>query len=382
MFHFMEKCDLYNYADDNSLSVASYHMHDVLSYLSRDCKNAVKWFRDNGMQANPSKFQFMIISHSGVDANNATLQIDDNIVSKPEPQEKVLGVMLDSKLNFNHHASAICTNAARQLNALACIYRFLSTSSRMIIYNSFINSKFNYCPIVWHFCGKKNGDKIEKVKERAFRIIYRNYDSLYSELLRDAGAYTMLDKRLRSMLLHVFKSLKGMSVKCLNDMYFVKQLNYSMRQSVKLVQPQRKTNRVGLKTVSYLGAKLWNDNVVLCNELWSEDFLTFKRTVNDPNLDIITHDDCQYLWNLTSAPLLHIPLLTFYCFLPLWLSTIFVVYDWIMNDLMKRLQRPFIEFRIYSKLVANILRIFLYMFCVYIYIYTCTVYIVCTLTAS
>ena len=50
MFHFMEKCDLYNYGDDNSLSVASYHMHDVLSYLSRDCKNAVKWFRDNGMQ--------------------------------------------------------------------------------------------------------------------------------------------------------------------------------------------------------------------------------------------------------------------------------------------------------------------------------------------
>ena len=155
MFHFMEKCDLYNYADDNSLSVASYYMHDVLSYLSRDCKNSVKWFRDNGMQANPSKFQFMIISHSGFDASNATLQIDDNIISKPEPQVKVLGIMLDSKLDFNHHVSALCTKAARQLNALARISRFLSTSSRMIIYNSFINSNFNYCPIVWHFCGKK-----------------------------------------------------------------------------------------------------------------------------------------------------------------------------------------------------------------------------------
>ena len=70
----------------------------------------------------------------------------------------------------------------------------------MIIYNSFINSNFNYCPIVWHFCGKKNGDKIEKIQERALRMINRNYDSLYPELLRDAGAYTMLEKRLRSML--------------------------------------------------------------------------------------------------------------------------------------------------------------------------------------
>ena len=73
----------------------------------------------------------------------------------------------------------------------------------------------------------------------------------------------MLDKRLRSMLLHVFKSLKSMNVKWLNHMYSVKQLNYSMRQYVKLVQPQRKTTTVGLKTVSYLGAKLWNDNVAI-----------------------------------------------------------------------------------------------------------------------
>ena len=142
-------------------------------------------------------------------------------------------------------------------------------------------------------------------------MIYRNYDSLYSELLRDAVAYTMLDKWLRSMLLHVFKSLKGMKAKCSNDMYSVKHLNYSMRQSVK-VQPQRKTTTVGLKTVSYLGAKLWNDNAVLCNELWNEDFPTLERFLNDPYLDIITHDDFQYSWNLTSAPLMHISLFSLF----------------------------------------------------------------------
>ena len=76
------------------------------------------------------------------------------------------------------------------------------------------------------------------------------------------------------MLLHVFKSLQGMTAKCLNDMYSVKQFKYSMRQYVKLVQPQWKKNTVGLKTVSCLGSKLWNDNAVLCNELWNEDFLT------------------------------------------------------------------------------------------------------------
>ena len=155
MFHFMEKCDLYNYADDNSLSVASCNILDVLSYLGRDCKNAVKRFRDNGMQANPCKFQFMIISHSPIDTSKAMLQIDDNIVSKLESQVTVLGVTLDNKLNFSHRVSVICTKVARQLNALARISMFLSTTSRMIICNSFINSNFNYCPLVWHFSGKR-----------------------------------------------------------------------------------------------------------------------------------------------------------------------------------------------------------------------------------
>ena len=123
-------------------------------------------------------------------------------------------------------------------------------------------------------------------------------------------------------------------------MYSVKALNYSMCQSVKLVQPQWKKNNHSwsLYIVSYFGAKLWNDNAVLCNELWNEDFLTFKRTVNDPNLDIITHhDDFQYLWNLTSAPLMHISLLAFLLFSP---SLVDYKFQYLFS--MKQFQRHFV----------------------------------------
>ena len=70
--------------------MASCNIHDVLPYLGTDCKNVVKWFQDNGMQGNPSKFEFMIISHSPVDTSKAVLQIDDNIVLKSKFQVKVL----------------------------------------------------------------------------------------------------------------------------------------------------------------------------------------------------------------------------------------------------------------------------------------------------
>ena len=86
-------------------------------------------------------------------------------------------------------------------------------------------------------------------------MIYRNYDSLYPELLKEAGTYTMLDKRLRSMLLDVFKSLKGMNAKCLNDMFTVKQINFSMHQAVKLVQPQRKKHHCWSKNRLIFGSQ-------------------------------------------------------------------------------------------------------------------------------
>ena len=161
MFHFVTKCSLYNYTDDNSISTASPRVHDVVSNLETDCNNIMEWFSVNGLQANPSKFQFMLLSSSNIDKFNISLCSDD-ITLKHEPHVKILGVFLDDKLSFNQHVSISCTKAARQLNALARISRYLNISSRSLLYTSFVRSKFNYCAMVWHFCGKTNNNKNEK----------------------------------------------------------------------------------------------------------------------------------------------------------------------------------------------------------------------------
>ena len=43
---------------------------------------------------------------------------------------------------------------------------------KLNVYYSFFMSNFNYCPLIWHFCGeKKIQKKIEKIQERALRFI-------------------------------------------------------------------------------------------------------------------------------------------------------------------------------------------------------------------
>ena len=88
--------------------------HDVVSNLETGCNNIMELF---SVQANPSKFQFMLLS-SNIDKCSISLCIGD-IILKPEPHVKIRGVFLDDKLSFNQHISISCTKAARQLNALA-----------------------------------------------------------------------------------------------------------------------------------------------------------------------------------------------------------------------------------------------------------------------
>ena len=119
------------------------------------------------MDANPTKFQCIGLSRRN--EISLSFSIEDNIINS-DNQIKVLGVTLDDKLNFDAHVSNICRKASLQINALKRISKYLNEESRILVYKSFISSNFNYCPVSWIFCGKKNSLKLEKLQERAYGL--------------------------------------------------------------------------------------------------------------------------------------------------------------------------------------------------------------------
>ena len=127
--------------------------------LETDCNYILEWFSVNGLQRNPSKFQFMLLSSSSIDKCNISLCIDD-ILLTPEPHVKILSDLLDDKLSFNQHVSISYRKAARQLNALVRISRYLNISSRSLLYYNFVRSNFSYWVMIGQFCGKTNNNII------------------------------------------------------------------------------------------------------------------------------------------------------------------------------------------------------------------------------
>ena len=279
MFYFIEKGVLYNFADDNSLLNIAPSLKELLSNLQHDSKICLKWYSDNGMAANPSKFQFMISSSSN--CSEVELQVNENVTIKSEPFVKALGVYIDNKLTFTEHVKRTCVKAARQLNALSRISKHLNVSAKKQIFRSFILSNFTYCSIVWHFCGSINNNKMEKIQERALKIVYDDYDSEYHDLIAKFGTDTMLQSRLKKIVLEVFKSLKEINPVYIRDILKPKDQPYFLRNPLLLVQSKMNTTNFGLRSYTYLSSKLWNELPADFKDIENVDINQFKSRLKE-----------------------------------------------------------------------------------------------------
>ena len=109
-------------------------------------------------------------------------KLDRDIVQESN-YVKLLGITLDNNLKFDKHAPNICSKANRKLSALTRVVKFLPFKKRRILIKAFIESQFKYCPLVWMFHVRQINDKINKLYERALRIVYNDTITSFEKLL-------------------------------------------------------------------------------------------------------------------------------------------------------------------------------------------------------
>ena len=172
---------LFNYADDNTILVSASDKDTVLDKLQRNANDVVQWCNNNQMEANASKFQVMI--SNDVDSK---VKIGDVEITS-EKSVKLLGVHLDNDFSFNEHIANLSRKATRQLNCLKRVAFALPTDIKLLLYKSFVLSNFCYCPAVWHHCGKRNTELLERIQYRALKFVFKDYDAPYQELLSRAN---------------------------------------------------------------------------------------------------------------------------------------------------------------------------------------------------
>ena len=57
----LKKSQLYNFADNNTISTEANSEDDIFKILKEESESAVQWFRENKMIVNPDKFQAIVL---------------------------------------------------------------------------------------------------------------------------------------------------------------------------------------------------------------------------------------------------------------------------------------------------------------------------------
>ena len=203
----------------------------------------------NHMIANPDKFKAIILDKENSDFSNTKISVNNENL-EIVPSVKLLGIQIDSQLNFNMHINNIFKSAANQLNALIKLNCFLGIDEKKVLVNSFVLSNFNYCPLVWFISSTKSWKKIENLQKRALRFLLNDYESSYEKLLEKSDKSTINLRSHRSLCLEVFKTIYELNPSFMNDHFQLRESNRPVREECRLNLNVPKTNEVRFGTRS------------------------------------------------------------------------------------------------------------------------------------
>ena len=155
-------------------------MPKIKSDLEMDFMILHKWFPRNHMVLNPGKCHYIVI---GDDDPSHKIILSNEISSSNE--EKLLGILLDSRLNFNSHITSLCKKAGQKLCALARINHCLTPGQKLLLLNSVVKSQFSYChcPLIWMFTSRYLNNALNSIHERALRLVFNDYELLFDRIL-------------------------------------------------------------------------------------------------------------------------------------------------------------------------------------------------------
>ena len=273
LFLFLEDSNIASYADDTTPYTSNKDMESVINKLEEDSNILIKWINNNYMKANPDKFHILL---SDTDTTLSANVDKYKIFNKGS--EKLLGITIDSKLSFDKHVSSLCKKATQKLHALARVAHYMDLPQRRRIMKAFINAQFGYCPLVWMCHSRRLNNRINKIQERALRIVYQDSASTFQILLNKDRSVTVHDKNIQILAIELFKVIKGSSPEIMKEIF---PLKTEELYCSKFPFITRNVNTVsyGTQSLGYLGPKIWSiipeslKNLTSINE--------FKKKIKD-----------------------------------------------------------------------------------------------------
>ena len=253
IFYFIKDIAIANYADDNTTYAADKNKTDLLKTLESETTILLEWFRINEMKPNEDKCHLLVVNST----EQTSVRLGkENIVNCHSVD--LLGIKIDEKLNFTEHITKLCKKGNQKLHALARISKYLDKDKLRILMKTFIISQFNYCPLTWMFHNRTLNNKINKLHERALRLVYDDESLSFQELLDLDNSMTIHHRNLQKLATEMYKVKNNLSPIPMKEIFNDCVNNYDLRSKRCWELCKVRTVYYGTETVRFRGPKTWD----------------------------------------------------------------------------------------------------------------------------
>ena len=115
--------------------------------------------------------------------------------------------------------------------------KLLSFNKRRTLFKAFVESQFKYCPIVWMFHSRRTNKKINRLHERALRIVYDDNVSTFDQLLAMDKSFCIHYQNIQRLLIEIYKALHDNSGNSLKELFVKRQRTIKLWSKHELVIP-------------------------------------------------------------------------------------------------------------------------------------------------
>ena len=118
---------------------------------------------------------------------------------------KLLGVTIDSRLNFSEHVNSACKKASQRIAVFMRPRNIIPIKAKFQLYKAAVLTHLTYCHLVWHFCRANDSCKLERQQERGLRVVQNEKQASYLQLVERAKLPSLMNRRLKDICILMYK---------------------------------------------------------------------------------------------------------------------------------------------------------------------------------
>ena len=211
----LRACNLY--ADDTLVCCSGSTMSELKHNIQQCISDIHEWYDQNKLVIHKSKSSVMLattrqrILH--IDNNDLDVHIGEYKLVKSDCID-YLGVKIDETISRNKQTDNMCTTLVFIISRFSRLKHFLPSHMLMRIYSSIIQPKFDHAITIWGYTCYNNLHKIQRLQNRAARIVTGNYDYVTTrgtELVKRLKWMCVTQRRYYFMSILIYKSIHGMA---------------------------------------------------------------------------------------------------------------------------------------------------------------------------